>query len=85
MSSRRQHLSNQAWRMLRAIRAAGGSAAPDALLAIAGDSWHGLLRTVGALETRGLVRLRPGVVFLTRAGQRVAGGPQPRFAGDTPH
>lgn len=70
---RRQPLSNSAYRMLKTLQGAGGSAHPEKLLELAGGSWKVLLRTVSALENRGLLRLRPGVVSLTASGFRAAG------------
>lgn len=70
--TRRQRvpLSESAWRVLRALKGAGGTAPAESLLEPLNGSWHRLLGAVGALESRGLVRLRPGYVVLTRDGLR---------------
>jgi len=77
--TRRQRvpLTEGAWRVLRLVQQSGGTAAAETLLEAAHGSWHRLLGSVGVLETRGLVRLRPGYVVLTRDGARALSG---RFA-----
>ena len=77
MSSKRVPLSDGAWRVLRAVKLAGGSAPAESLLEAAAGSWHRLLGAVSVLERRGLVRLRPGLVVLTRDGSRAVSS---RFA-----
>lgn len=76
-SNKRAPLSEAAWRVLRAVKQSGGTATPETLLDVAQGSWQRLLGSISVLERRGLVKLRPGVVVLTRDGLRAVAS---RFA-----
>lgn len=68
--SGRLPLSDAAWRILRAVKLSGGTAGPESLLEASAGSWRRLLGCLAMLESRGLVKLRPGVVAITRDGAR---------------
>lgn len=76
MSTRRGRvpLSATARAVLRAVVDFGGPTSPEALLPLVRGSWVHLLDAVSVLDQRGLVRLRPGFVIVTRDGRMAVGG-----------
>lgn len=68
--SERRPVSDLGWRILDRVHAAGGSITLAALEHVT-SSPRALLGALGHLESRFLVRLRPGRVLLTPSGFRI--------------